>query len=129
MIKCIEDGYINREIEDASYRYQLEVESKERIIVGVNEFTNIHEEPVEILKIDPEIEAIKRERLKELRRKRDSHRVNSDLKRLEEAARAGENLMPCIVEAVRDYATIGEMARALEKVYGRFGRSNKAAVG
>ncbi len=129
MIKCIEDGYINQEIEDASYRYQLEVENKERIIVGVNEFTNIDGEPVEILKINPEIETIKRERLKELRNKRDNHRVNSDLKRLEEAARAGENLMPFIVEAVRDYATIGEMARALERVYGRFGRSNKAAVG
>jgi methylmalonyl-CoA mutase N-terminal domain/subunit len=129
MIKCIEDGYINQEIEEASYRYQLEVENKERIIVGVNEFTNIDGEPVEILKINPEIETIKRERLKELRNKRDNHRVNSDLKRLEEAARAGENLMPFIVEAVRDYATIGEMTRALERVYGRFGRSNKAAIG
>jgi len=129
MIKCIEDGYINQEIEEASYRYQLEVENKERIIVGVNEFTNIDGEPVEILKINPEIETIKRERLKELRNRRDNHRVNSDLKRLEEAARAGENLMPFIVEAVRDYATIGEMTRALERVYGRFGRSNKAAIG
>ena len=129
MIKCIEDGYINQEIEDASYRYQLEVENKERIIVGVNEFTNNDGEPVEILKINPEIETIKRESLKELRNKRDNHRVNSDLKRLEEAARAGENLMPFIVEAVRDYATIGEMVRALERVYGRFGRRNKAAVG
>jgi methylmalonyl-CoA mutase N-terminal domain/subunit len=129
MIKCIEEGYINQEIEEASYRYQLEVENKERIIVGVNEFTNVSEEPVEILKIDPQIEVIKRERLKELRSKRDNGRVKADLKRLEEAARANENLMPYIVEAVRDYATIGEMTPALEKIYGRYGRSSKAAVG
>lgn len=129
MIRCIEDGYINQEIEDASYRYQLEVENRERIIVGVNEFTNVNEEPVEILKIDPKIEEIKRERLKELRSRRDNDRVSADLKRLEEAARANENLMPYIVEAVRDYATIGEMSRALEKVYGRYRRSGKTAVG
>lgn len=129
MIRCIKEGYINQEIEEASYRYQLEVENKERIIVGVNEFTKISEGPIEILRINPRIEAIKRERLKELRANRDSHKVNADLKRLEEAARADENLMPHIVEAVRDYATIGEMTRALERVYGRFGRSGKNAVG
>jgi methylmalonyl-CoA mutase N-terminal domain/subunit len=129
MVGCIEEGYINQEIEDASYRYQLEVENKERIIVGVNEFTNVDEEPVEILKINPRIEAIKGERLKELRGKRQNDRVKAHLKRLEEASRANENLMPCIVEAVRDYATIGEMSNALEKVYGRFGRSSKTARG
>ncbi|MCI0455021.1 MAG: methylmalonyl-CoA mutase family protein [Candidatus Dadabacteria bacterium] len=129
MIRCIEEGYINREIEDASYRYQREVESKERIIVGVNDFTNVNEEPVEIHKINPEIEAIKRERLKELKAKRDNNKVKADLRRLEEAARGGENLMPHIVEAVRDYATIGEMSMALEKVYGRYKGSTKSAIG
>ncbi|MGH7792788.1 MAG: acyl-CoA mutase large subunit family protein [Thermodesulfobacteriota bacterium] len=129
MVGCIEEGYINQEIEDASYRYQLQVENKERIIVGVNEFTNVDEEPVEILKINPRIEAIKGERLKELRRKRQNDRVKAHLKRLEEASRANENLMPYIVEAVRDYATIGEMSNTLEKVYGRFGRSSKTARG
>lgn len=130
MIRCIEEGYINREIDEASYRYQLEVENKERIVVGVNEFCNVSDEPVEILKIDPRIEELKRERLKELRKKRDNERVRVDLKRLEEAARANENIMPYIVEAVRDYATIGEMTMALEKVYGRFGhRSKKNVIG
>ncbi len=127
MIRCIEEGYINQEIEDASYRYQLEVENKERIIVGVNEFTNVNEEPVDILKINPQIEAIKSERLKELRRRRENDRVKADLKKLEDAARADENVMPYIVEAVRDYATIGEMSSALEKLYGRFGRGSKTA--
>jgi len=129
MIRCIEEGYINREIEDASYRYQREVESKERIIMGVNEFTNVNEEPVEIHKINPEIEAIKRERLKELRSKRDNDKVKVALRRLEEAARGNENLMPFIVEAVRDYATIGEMSMTLEGVYGRYRGSGKTATG
>ncbi|MGH7799233.1 MAG: acyl-CoA mutase large subunit family protein [Thermodesulfobacteriota bacterium] len=129
MIRCIEEGYINREIEDASYRYQREVEGKERIIMGVNEFTNANEEPVEIHKINPEIEAIKRERLKELRSKRDNDKVKVALIRLEGAARGNENLMPFIVEAVRDYATIGEMSMTLEMVYGRYRGSGKTATG
>lgn len=129
MIKCIEDGSINREIEEASYRYQLDVEKGERIIVGVNEFTGANDEPIEILKINPKIEEIKRQNLKTLREKRDNSRVSSDLKNIEEKAIANENLMPYIVEAVRRYATIGEMTSALEKVYGRYGRSSLPAKG
>jgi methylmalonyl-CoA mutase N-terminal domain/subunit len=120
MIRCIEEGYINHEIEEASYRYQREVERKERIIVGLNEYINPNEEPVEIHKINPQIEAIKRERLERLRSRRDNDKVKADLRRLEEAARSNENLMPHIVEAVRDYATIGEMSMTLERVYGRY---------
>jgi methylmalonyl-CoA mutase, N-terminal domain len=129
MIKCIEDGYINREIEEASYRYQLDVEKGERIIVGVNEFTSADDEPVEILKINPKIEEIKRQNLKTLREKRDTGRVNFDLKNLEEKAIANENLMPYIVEAVRGYASIGEMTSALQKVYGRYGQRSLSAKG
>jgi methylmalonyl-CoA mutase N-terminal domain/subunit len=127
MIKCIEDGYINREIEEASYRYQLDVEKGERVIVGMNEFTSTDDEPVELLKINPKIEEIKRQKLKTLREKRDNGRVSSDLKNLEEKARANENLMPYIVEAVRGYATIGEMTSALQKVYGRYGQGGSPA--
>jgi methylmalonyl-CoA mutase N-terminal domain/subunit len=129
MIKCIDDGYINREIEEASYRYQLEVEKGERIIVGVNEFTGANDEPVEILKINPKIEEMKRQNLKTLREKRDNGRVSSDLKNLEEKAIANENLMPYVVEAVRGYATIGEMTSALEKVYSRYGQRSLSAKG
>ncbi|MGQ0792621.1 MAG: acyl-CoA mutase large subunit family protein [Deltaproteobacteria bacterium] len=126
MIKCIEEGYINQEIEEASYRYQLEVEGRERVIVGVNDFTNASESPVDILKINPNIEEIKARRLKHLRANRNNAKVQSDLRKLTEAARAGRNIMPCIVEAVRDYATIGEMTRAMEKVYGRYKGGAKA---
>ena len=129
MIKCIEDGYINREIEEASYRYQLDVEKGERIIVGVNEFTSADDGPVEILKINPKIEEIKRKKLKSLRKRRDNRRVAHDLENLETKARADENLMPYIVEAVRGYATIGEMTSALQKVYGRHGQSGLPAKG
>ena len=129
MIRCIEDGYINREIEEASYRYQLDVEKGERIIVGVNEFTGANDEPVEILKINPKIEEIKRQNLKTLRGKRDNSREASDLKTLQEKSIASENIMPYIVEAVRGYATIGEMTSALENVYSRYGRSALAAKG
>src|SRR3989337_2629434 len=83
----------------------------------------------QIHKINPEIEAIKRERLKELRSKRDNDKVKVDLRRLEEAARGNENLMPFIVETVRDYATIGEMSMTLERVYGRYRGSGKTATG
>jgi methylmalonyl-CoA mutase, N-terminal domain len=127
-IMCIEEGYINHEIEEASYRYQREVEKKERIIVGVNEHMIVSESPVEIHKINPKIEAIKREKLKRLRGQRDGDKVRADLRRLEEAARSNENLVPHIVEAVRDYATIGEMSMTLEKVYGRY-RRGKAEAG
>ncbi len=129
MIKCIEDGYINREIEEASYRYQLDVEKGERIIVGMNEFTSADDGPVEILKINPKIEEIKRKKLKSLRKRRDNARVADDLKNLETKARADENLMPYIVEAVRGYATIGEMTSALQKVYGRYGQSSLPVKG
>lgn len=120
MIKCIEDGYINQEIEEASYKYQLEVEKGERIIVGLNEYRVSEQEHVDILKIDPEIENYKKRKLSELRKNRNNTKVNRNLSDLEEAARKGENVMPYIVDAVRSYATIGEMTSSLEKVYTRY---------
>jgi methylmalonyl-CoA mutase N-terminal domain/subunit len=128
MIKCIEDGYINQEIEDASYKYQLEVEAKNRIIVGVNEYITDNEDPVDILKINPKIEIIKKKKLDHLRTSRDNEKVAQGLDKLEKAARKGENLMPYIVRSVRDYATIGEMTKALQKVYSRYGRQNSHAI-
>lgn len=128
MIKCIEDGYINQEIEEASYKYQLEVETKERIIVGVNEYTTNQDDPVDILKINPQIEMIQKKKLDHLRNSRDNKKVSQGLSKLENAARTGENLMPYIVQSVRDYATIGEMTNALQKIYTRYGRQSSRAV-
>jgi len=120
MVRCIEDGYINQEIEEASYRYQLEVESKERIIVGMNKYMTSEQENVDILKINPEIENYKKKKLSELRKNRDNESVKRNLSDLEKTARNNENVMPCIVEAVRNYATIGEMTSSLENVYTRY---------
>ncbi len=128
MIKCIEDGYINQEIEEASYKYQLEVETKQRIIVGVNEYTTDQDDPVDILKINPQIEMIQKKKLDHLRKSRDNKKVNQGLSKLENAARTGENLMPYIVASVRDYATIGEMTNALQKIYTRYGRQSSRAM-
>ncbi len=128
MIKCIEDGYINQEIEEASYKYQLEVETKERIIVGVNEYTTNQNDPVDILKINPQIEMIQKKKLDHLRNSRDNKKVSQGLSKLENAARTGENLMPYIVASVRDYATIGEMTNALQKIYTRYGRQSSRAM-
>jgi len=128
MIKCIEDGYINQEIEEASYKYQLEVETKERIIVGVNEYTTNQDDPVDILKINPQIEMIQKKKLDHLRKSRDNKKVSQGLSKLENAARTGENLMPYIVQSVRDYATIGEMTNALQKIYTRYGKQSSRAV-
>ncbi len=80
--------------------------------MGVNNFEHSEDKPVDILKINPEIEKTQRNRLTDLRKNRNNDKVNKDLSDLEAAARAGENIMPYIVEAVRDYATIGEMIKS-----------------
>jgi methylmalonyl-CoA mutase N-terminal domain/subunit len=123
MLNAIEMGFPQREIADSAYRYQQEVDSKQRILVGVNEFRQGNEEPIEI-----PIHAITREseeqhlnRLRRVRRERDQSALSSAMQRFENAARAGrENLMPYIVEAVRAYATLGEMCNLLRGVYGEY---------
>ena len=123
MLNAIERGFPQREIADSAYRYQQEVDAKQRILVGVNDFVQGNEEPIEI-----PIHAITREseerhldRLRRVRRERDQTAVSRALQRLENASRAGrENLMPFIVEAVRAYATLGEMCDVLRGVYGEY---------
>jgi methylmalonyl-CoA mutase N-terminal domain/subunit len=123
MLNAIERGYPQREIADSAYRYQQEVDARERILVGVNDFLQGNDEPIEI-----PIHAITREseerhldRLRRVRRERDQTAVSETLQRLENASRAGrENLMPYIVEAVRAYATLGEMCNLLRGVYGEY---------
>jgi len=118
VIRGIEQGYFLREIGDASYRFQQEVESGERIIVGVNAFQDEKEIEVPILEIDPEIERIQAERLARVRRERDPERVQGALEGLRRAALEGQNTMPHFVEASLAYATLGEMMDVLREVYG-----------
>src|SRR5580765_4563712 len=119
VIPAIKENFFQREIADASFRYQHEVEQKQRIVVGVNRYQHEDEQPLEILKIDPEVEEQQIARVQAVRGRRDSRAVESALGRLkEDAAHEGRNLMPPIVDASKAYVTIGEMCDALRDVWG-----------
>jgi len=119
VIPAIKDNFFQREIAEASFRYQAEVESGKRVIVGVNRYLLDDEEPIPTLKIDPGLERKQIDRLAGVRARRDSGAVKARLAALREgAAKDGVNLMPLIVDASRDYVTLGEMCDALRDVWG-----------
>jgi methylmalonyl-CoA mutase, N-terminal domain len=119
VVEAIKENFFQREIAEASFRYQAEVEAKQRIIVGVNRYELEDEPELELLRIDPALEQQQIERVRGLRNRRDSARVEAALARLkEEAAREDVNLMPALVDAARDYVTLGEMCDALREVWG-----------
>ncbi len=120
MVEAIEHGYPQREIVEASYRFQQAVERREKIVVGVNEFVAADEEPVSILYIDEQAAAIQLERLETLRARRDSAHVARALHQIRAAAGSTTNLMGPLIEAVRAYATVGEMCDALRDVWGEY---------
>src|SRR5205807_4241758 len=119
VVAAIKENFFQREIADASFRYQSEIEQKQRVVVGVNRYEVAGEQPVEILKIDPALERKQIARVQALRARRDSRAVESALARLkDDAARDNGNLMPPIIEAARAYVTMGEMCDALREVWG-----------
>ena len=119
VIPAIKDNFFQREIAEASFRYQAEVESGKRVIVGVNRYVHEDEVPIPILKIDPALEGKQIARLAAVKARRDSAAVEARLAALKDAAaRDGVNLMPLIVDAARDYVTLGEMCDALRDVWG-----------
>jgi methylmalonyl-CoA mutase N-terminal domain/subunit len=118
VVPAIEQNFFQREIADASFRYQHEVEQKQRIVVGVNRYQLEDEPGVEILRIDPALEDKQMERVRALRARRDSGAVESTLSRLKQAADDGENLMPPLIDASKAYVTLGEMCDALRDVWG-----------
>ncbi|HEX6937846.1 MAG TPA: methylmalonyl-CoA mutase family protein [Longimicrobiales bacterium] len=121
VVPGIEMGYFQREIARSADRQQREIESRERIVVGVNAFTGGNEESdIEILKIDDAAERRQRERLRALRERRDAGRVQAALDRLREAARRDENVIEPMLECVREYCTLYEIRHALEEVYGAY---------
>jgi len=120
MIPAIESGYVQREIEEASYRYQLEIEKKERIVVGVNEYKVDEPLKYEILKIDPKKEEDQVKGLVDIRKKRDNAAVKSALAEVKKAAEGKDNLMPPILKAVKAYGTIGEISDTLRSVFGEY---------
>ncbi len=120
-IKAIEVGYIQREIMESAYRYQKEIEARERIVVGVNEYVMEEEKrALKLLKVDPTVRDRQIARLQEIRRRRDNVKVEELLAKLEEAARGSDNLMPVILECVEAYATLGEICDVLRKVFGEY---------
>jgi len=120
MLAAIENGWVQGQIHEAAYKYQQSIEKKERVIVGVNEFRIDEEQKIPIHLGDPAIEAAQIESLLNVRLTRDSNVVQQALDRLDKAARASENLMPHILEAVEAYATVGEISDALRRVHGEY---------
>jgi methylmalonyl-CoA mutase, N-terminal domain len=118
VIPAIEENFQQREIAEASFRYQAEVEAKQRVVVGVNRYRLEDESEIELLRIDPALEEKQIARVKALRDRRDSAEVERMLARLKQGAERDENLMPLLVEASRAYVTMGEMCDALRETWG-----------
>lgn len=114
----IEQGFQQREINDAAYNMQLEIEDGSRLVVGVNAFENAEEPPIEIFRIDPKESARQIERLQQVRKSRNGHTVQKALSNLEKIAKSSENTMPAIIECVESLATTGEISDVLRSVYG-----------
>jgi methylmalonyl-CoA mutase N-terminal domain/subunit len=123
MVAAIERGFPQREIAQASYDYQRAVESREKIVVGVNAY-NAEQSLPEILSIDTSARDAQVERLRKLRSRRDAARAASALDALEQAAGANQNLMPPILECVRAYCTVGEICNRLRTVFGVYVESS-----
>jgi len=119
-IPAIEKGFFQKEIADSAYEYQKEVDEKRRILVGVNDYTTEEKQPIKVLRVDPKVEEEQVASLHKLKRERDNRKVNEMLEKLHHAAEKDENLMPIIIDAVRAYATIGEICDVLRKIYGEY---------
>ena len=119
-VAAIEQGFIQDEIARSAYEYQRQIESGEKIIVGVNKFIAEESYSIPVLKIDESIQKIQTDKLKNLRAKRDAAKVNTSLQTISAIAKGSENLMPAVVEAVENYCTLGEIADELRKVFGEY---------
>jgi methylmalonyl-CoA mutase N-terminal domain/subunit len=120
MVPAIEAGFPQREIADAAYRYQIQIDHNEKIIVGVNQYATEDDQAIEVLKIGQETEEEQSKNLEEVKRTRDDQKVAECLEKLEKAAAGSENLMPCILDAVKAYASIEEICTAMKKVFGAY---------
>jgi methylmalonyl-CoA mutase N-terminal domain/subunit len=123
MIKAIESGFVQKEIQRAAFEFQRAVESKEQIVVGVNEFVAPEPRQIPTLQINAEIEQAQVQRLQSLRARRDSAKVSAALAELASRARSTENLLPAILSAIEAYATVGEISDALRRVFGEYQES------
>ncbi len=120
MLRAIETGYVQREIQESAYQYQKAIETQEQVVVGVNRFQLEAELPVNVLRIDPGLEQAQVERVRALRERRDAKATTAALDKLAEAAGTTENLLPRILECVEAYATVGEISDTLRGVWGEY---------
>ena len=121
VIPAIESGYFQKEIADSAYRYQKEVERKDKFIVGVNEFVEKDEKiDIPILLISPEVEIKQKKRLADLKQSRDENSVNESLNEIKNTAVNGNNLMPVLIKAAQNYVTLGEMVNVMKEVFGTY---------
>ncbi|MFB3153460.1 MAG: methylmalonyl-CoA mutase family protein, partial [Candidatus Acidiferrales bacterium] len=120
MLRAIETGFVQKEIQQAAFLHQKEVESGRRVVVGVNRFQQTGKNSSPALRVDAALEAKQVERLRQLRAKRNTEQVRKTLRQVEEAARGTENLMPPLLAAVEAYATVGEISDTLRGVFGEY---------
>jgi methylmalonyl-CoA mutase, N-terminal domain len=120
MLKAIENGYPQREIQEAAYTFQRAVEDESEIVVGVNRFQIEEDETIPILKVDETIEKNQIERVRAVRQRRDAEKAENALLKLEESAKGDENLLPRILDCVENYVTVGEISHRLRKVWGEY---------
>jgi methylmalonyl-CoA mutase N-terminal domain/subunit len=123
MLRAIETGYVQGEIQKAAYEYQRAIERGEQIVVGVNQFVTEKETPIPTQRIDPDNERAQVERVRALRARRDSVRASASVAEVERRARSGENLIPAISNAVEAFATVGEISDAMRRVFGEYTES------
>jgi methylmalonyl-CoA mutase N-terminal domain/subunit len=120
MLRAIEQGYVQREIQRSAYEYQRSVERRQTVVVGVNAYVMPEERPVELMRLDQQVAEAQLGRLSGLKRQRDQHQVMAVLDRLRAAARGTANLIPLVLEAVECDTTLGEISDALREVFGEF---------
>ena len=120
MLKAIENGFPQREIQEAAYVYQRAVETNDAVVVGVNKFQIQEDSTIPILKVDPKIERAQVERIRAVREKRNKSKAETSLSKLEEGANRDENLLPRILTCVESYVTVGEISHRLRKVWGEY---------
>ncbi len=120
MVEAIEKGYVQKQIQDSAYKYQKQIENEERIIVGVNKFVSNEKHKQDILKVNERIEKYQIEKLKEIKKQRDNDKVKKSLERIKQDAKSSNNLIPGFLDAVKTYATLGEICNVLRKIFGEY---------
>jgi methylmalonyl-CoA mutase N-terminal domain/subunit len=121
--KAIDRGYVQKEIQDSAYKYQKEIEAGDRIVVGMNKFQIKEATQKGLLRVDPIVGELQKEKLSKLRKERDNGKVSEALKALKEGAKGDDNLMPLILDSVKAYATLGEICGVLREVFGEYQQS------